>query len=154
MSLRFRPASESDADVIAPMNLGLIRDEGHRNPMTVPELAARMREWLAGEYRGVLFESEESTVGYALYRVTSDFVYLRQLYVSPSHRRSGIGRCALEWLWENAWVGQSVLRIEVLVGNSTGRAFWSSVGFTEYCVTMEARALRARSTMVPAITAR
>ncbi len=143
MSLRFRPASESDADEIAPMNFGLIRDEGHRNPMTVPELAVRLREWLAGEYRGVLFESGESTVGYALYRVTPEFVYLRQLYVSPSHRRSGIGRRALEWLWVNDWAGQSVLRIEVLVGNSAGRAFWSSVGFTEYCVTMEARASRA-----------
>ena len=140
--MRFRPASESDADVIAPMNLGLIRDEGHRNPMTVPELAARMRKWLAGEYR-VLFESGELTVGYALYRVTPEFVYLRQLYVAPSLRRGGIGRRAQEWLWEKDWAGQSVLRIEVLVGNSAGRAFWSSVGFTEYCVIMQARASRA-----------
>lgn len=139
MSLRFRPAKPSDADVIAPMNLGLIRDEGHRNPMGVAELAARMRSWLEGEYRAVLIETEGAPVGYALYRVDPEFVYLRQLYVLPERRRTGIGRRTLDWLWTNEWAGHAVLRIDVLVGNAAGRAFWRSVGFAEYCVTMERR---------------
>lgn len=37
--------------------------------MTVPELDARLREWPAGGYRGVLFKSGELRVGYALERV-------------------------------------------------------------------------------------
>ena len=34
----------------------MIRDEGHRNRMTVPELEQRMRGWIAGEYRAVVYE--------------------------------------------------------------------------------------------------
>lgn len=37
------------------------------------------------------------------------------------------------------WAGAPALRVEVLVGNAAGRAFWKSAGFEEYCVTMEAR---------------
>lgn len=35
----------------------LIQDEGHRNRMTVAELEQRMRGWIAGEYRAVIFEA-------------------------------------------------------------------------------------------------
>ena len=29
------------------------------------------------------------------------------------------------------------IRLEVLVGNANGIAFWRSIGFQDYCVTME-----------------
>lgn len=38
---------------------------------------------------------------------------------------------------------QSRLRIEVLVGNTSGLAFWRAMGFDEYALTME-MALSAR----------
>ena len=62
----FRPATLADAAVLAEMNHRLIRDEGHRNRMTVPELRERMEGWLRGEYRAVAFELEGAPVGYAL----------------------------------------------------------------------------------------
>lgn len=137
MHVQYRPASVADASAIAPMNAQLIRDEGHRNPMTVPQLAERMAEWLKGDYQAHLFELQSKTIGYALYRFEPDCTYLRQLFVEPEQRRRGVGRNALEWLRMNAWKGRPRVRIDVLVGNRSGLEFWHSVGFTDYCLTME-----------------
>ena len=54
--MTFRIATQSDCALLAELNHQLIRDEGHRNAMTVPELEARLRTWLASEYRAVIFE--------------------------------------------------------------------------------------------------
>lgn len=136
--MHYRFASANDSDLIAQMNLQLIQDQGHRNPMDISQLAARMAGWLNGEYQAVLFEEKDISVGYALFRFEPEFVYLRQLFVAAEHRRRGVARGALRWLWANAWPNASRLRIEVLVGNASGHEFWRSVGFTEYCITMEA----------------
>ena len=53
--MEYRFATTADAPVLAEMNRQLTREEGHRNPMPLPELVARMAGWLAGEYRAVLF---------------------------------------------------------------------------------------------------
>src|SRR5471032_688494 len=98
MNVRCRAASVADADVIASMNAQLIRDEGHRNEMTVPQLAERMADWLRGDYQAHLFDLESKVVGYALYRIEPEHIYLRQLFVEPALRRQGVGRNALEWL--------------------------------------------------------
>lgn len=137
LDLCYRTATPRDADVLARMNAQLIRDEGHRNPMSASELETRMRGWLESEYEAVLFEQEDEPVGYALYRKESDHIYLRQLFVVPGRRRSGIGRQAIVWLRENRWASAACVRLDVLVGNETGRAFWRAVGFDDYCVTME-----------------
>jgi len=137
MNIRYRSATVEDASVIAPMNAQLIRDQGHRNTMTVTQLADRMAEWLKGEYQAYLFEFESETIGYALYRLEPEYVYLRQLFVQPEMRRQGIARRALEWLGRNAWHVRARVRIDVLVGNQTGIEFWRSVGFMDYCFTME-----------------
>ena len=123
----------------ASLNRQLIRDEGHRNPMDVAQLTERMKGWLEGQYQAVVFEDEDSAVGYALFRREREYIVLRQLFVVADRRRLGVGRSALAWLWRNAWADVQALRIEVLVNNLGGRAFWRSVGFEEYCVTMEAR---------------
>lgn len=138
MPLSFRDASAGDAALLAELNRQLIRDEGHRNRMTLAELEARMRQWLASAgYAVVLFERDGTTAGYALFRREPDHVYLRQLYVVPELRRAGIGRAAVEWLRRNRWHGAARVRIDVLVGNVAAREFWKAVGFVEYCVTME-----------------
>ena len=59
--LRF--AREGDVAVLGELNHQLIRDEGHRNPMTVPELEERMRGWIeSSAYRAVILELEGSLV--------------------------------------------------------------------------------------------
>jgi len=133
----YRLAAPADAATLAEMNGHLIRDEGHRNPMTAAELEARMLRWLAGAYEAVLFEDAGRAVGYALYRRDPDYVYLRQFFVRAEWRRRGMGRAALAWLRENRWGVQSRVRVEVLVGNAAGVAFWRAAGFRDYAITLE-----------------
>src|SRR6185295_5473286 len=116
--MSFRYAEVSDAALMAGMNHDLIRDEGHRNRMSVAELESRMRDWLVGEYRAVLFERNGSPAGYALFRDEPEFVYLRQFYVRPEFRRQGVGREAMSWLLANVWKNAKRVRLEVLIGNS------------------------------------
>src|SRR5215469_17045607 len=97
--LLFRRATTDDCALLAEMNHQLIRDEGHRNRMTVPELEKRMRGWLAsGEYAAVIFDLGGEVVAYALYRDQPAEIYLRQLFVARNRRRKGIGRAAIEIL--------------------------------------------------------
>jgi GNAT superfamily N-acetyltransferase len=135
--MEFRVATPADAAALAVLNQLLIRDEGYRNRMTLPELEQRMARWLAGEYRAVLFLDGDRVTGYALFRFDPEFVYLRQFFVCPEDRRRGVGRTAIAWLREHAWPGAARVRLEVLVGNQIGGAFWRGVGFRDYCVTLE-----------------
>lgn len=137
LNIQFREAARKDAAVLARLNQALIRDEGHRNPMSLPELEQRMARWLQGEYRAVLFEVANEVVGYAVYREEPDHVYLRQFFVSPEWRRHGAGRAALAWLKANAWAEATRLRLDVLLNNPAGIAFWRVMGFRDYCLTME-----------------
>jgi GNAT superfamily N-acetyltransferase len=135
--MRFRLATPEDAVLLAPLNAQLIREEGHRNTMTVPQLAERMKQWLDSDYQAAVFEDSDRLSGYALYRREPEFVYLRQLFVRADCRRRGIGREAIDWLRRNAWEPTARVRIDVLVGNAAGQAFWRAVGFRDYCITME-----------------
>ena len=134
--MEYRSATVNDAPALAAMNWQLIRDEGHRNSMTVAELAVRMAGWLRGEYEAVLFEDSGQSAGYALYRRDPDHVYLRQFFVHQEFRRRGLGREAMAWLQQHRWGGRRV-RVEVLVGNTAGIEFWRAIGFLEYCLTLE-----------------
>ncbi len=135
--MRYRPASPADALVLAQMNLSLIRDEVHRNRMSVAELKQRMLGWLQGEYQAVLFEDESSIAGYALFKREHEWVYLRQFFVKSDKRRRGIGRAAIGWLLANYWKDSPRIRLDVLSGNLVGIEFWRSLGFTDYCLSME-----------------
>ncbi|MCX5661017.1 MAG: GNAT family N-acetyltransferase [Planctomycetota bacterium] len=135
--ITYRRVTPADAPALAAMNHRLIRDEGHRNPMTAAQLEDRMRGWLASEYQAVVFEDARGPAGYTLFKREPEWVYLRQFFVEPERRRQGIGRAAIQWLLTHAWPGDRRIRLDVLVGNPAGVAFWRSVGFADYCVTME-----------------
>jgi GNAT superfamily N-acetyltransferase len=137
ITMRCRNATVEDAPVLAQMNHQLIRDEGHRNRMSVDELAQRMRHWLEGEYQAVLIEDREEIVGYALFKREAEWVYVRQFFVRSERRRQGIGRAAWAWLCESKWRESPRIRLDVLVGNVVAIQFWRSLGFEDYCLTME-----------------
>ena len=134
--MTLRPATLEDCALLAELNHQLIRDEGHRNPMTVAELEQRMRGWLPGEYRTEVFEDDGEVVAYALFREAEE-IYLRQLFVVRHRRRRGIGRRAVEMLRSQVWPKTKRLTVDVLVGNEGGVAFWRRCGFTDYCLTLE-----------------
>ena len=123
-----------DAPRLARMNKRLIDDERSENPMGVPELEARMRSFLDGEYTAYLFIESEETVGYALVRRTVSPPYLRQFYIEREHRRRHYGQRAFRLLLEA--LGTDTMDLDVLPWNGAGRAFWKSCGLRETCVSM------------------
>jgi GNAT superfamily N-acetyltransferase len=136
--MKCRVAAAEDCAALAELNHQLIRDEGHRNPMTVAQLEARMRGWLtSGEYRAVLFEETGGIVAYALFRETPAEVYLRQFFVVRHRRREGLGRRAMEELFANVWPRSKRLTVSVLVKNGPAIAFWRAMGYADYDLTLE-----------------
>lgn len=133
----FRLANPDDSQLLAQLNHQLIQDEGHRNQMTVPELEHRMRAWLSGEYRGVIYENSGEVVGYALFRERPEEIYLRQLFIVRHRRCQGLGRQAMQILRTQIWPKTKRLTVDVLVTNKRAIAFWRAVGYTDYCLTLE-----------------
>ena len=144
MPIRF--AMVEDAETLGALNAQLIRDEGHRNAMTIPQLVQRMADWLRADHEAAIVEDRGTIVGYALFRREAEYVYLRQIFVCGESRRRGIGRRLFQWLLQNAWQAVPRIRIDVLVGNEGGRRFWESIGFRAYCLTMEMETRSAGAT--------
>jgi len=88
-------AQNKDIQLLAEMNSQLIKDEGHSNPMSVGELKERMSNWLESEYTAALVKENAQVVGYALWRNENEYLYVRQFFVLPEHRRKGIGKKAI-----------------------------------------------------------
>lgn len=136
-ALRWRMASADDAACLGAMNLQLIQDERHRNPMSADELAQRMRGWLSGDYEAVIFENDAGVVAYALHHPQDDFIYLRQFFVDRAMRRRGVGREAVGILREEVWPRDRRIVVTALTHNETAITFWRAVGFADYCLSLE-----------------
>jgi GNAT superfamily N-acetyltransferase len=119
------------------MNLQLIQDEGHRNPMQVHELEQRMHGWLSTEYEAVLFESDSGALAYALYCLNEDFIHLRQFFVDRNLRRRGIGREGVRILIEEVWPPDKRITVSALIHNEQAVQFWRKVGFLDYSLSLE-----------------
>ncbi len=106
--------------------------------MSVPELRDRMASWLSGEYNAVLFlQDDVEPVAYGLYREHDDEIYLRQFFVRRTIRRQGIGKTAFAIQREKVWLKGKRLTVDVLSTNDAAIQFWRSVGYSEYCLTLE-----------------
>ena len=138
LTMTFRIATLEDCRLLAEMNHLLLQDEGHRNRfMTLPQLEERMRGFLSGEYRAVIFQDEGEVVAYALYREQPDEIYLRQLFVVRERRRRGHGRRAMELLRSDIWPKNKRLTVDVLLHNTNAIAFWRKVGYKDYLLGLE-----------------
>ena len=136
--MTYRRAKSADFALLGTLNHQLIRDEGHRNPMNVAELTARMRRWVRNaEYTALLFEDAGEVVAYALYREIADEIYLRHLFVVRHRRRQGYGRAVMRVLREELWPPGKRLLVEVLCANAPAVAFWKAMGYQEYSLCLE-----------------
>jgi len=126
----YRVATPADAPQIAFLNQRLIQDEHHGNPMSLTELEQRMAKWLEGEYQAIVFEDSGILCGYALFKSEPDHIYLRHFYIDRDHRRQGVGRAAIDWLCRH-WHDSQSVRLNVLLWNEAGIAFWRAMGFSE-----------------------
>jgi GNAT superfamily N-acetyltransferase len=135
-ALIFRPATLADAELLGRLNHQLIRDEGHRNPMTVDELIERMRGWMAYEgYEALLGFVGDELVAYVLWRDQPESVYLRQIFVQRDYRRQGAARHLMLTLFQR-WPDKR-LTVDVLAGNARALAFWRRMGYRDYAVMLE-----------------
>ena len=135
--MHHRIASVEDSEILGELNHQLIKDEGHRNSMTTPELVERMRNWLIADYRASIFEDDTGILAYALYKEDQDSVHLRQLFVQRRNRRFGVGRQSMNILFSEVWPRDKRITVDVLCHNSGAIAFWKSVGFTDYSLSLE-----------------
>jgi predicted acetyltransferase len=142
--IKYRRATAKDVPLLAELNHQLIRDEGHRNAMTVAALEERLRGWLSEEYTAIIFEENAEVVAYALFREQPDEFYLRHFFVARHRRREGIGRRAMRLLFEEVWPADKRLTVNVLTTNTAAVAFWRAVGYSDYCLTLEILAGKKR----------
>lgn len=135
--MEYRIATDNDLDLLADWNRQLIRDEGHRNRMNLSQLRDRMKQWLTADYTAVVFSVSTEPVAYALFRTTADGIYLRQLFVRRDKRSRGLGTEAVALLKDKLWPPSKRLTVDVLCNNHPGIRFWRSLGYRDYCLTLE-----------------
>lgn len=144
MSLDIRAATETDLPRLAEMNKHLFEDAGSHNPMTVEALHERMAAWLAsGEWNLVVVTQDAQVFGYAVYQTRPDayeptitFVYIRQFFIDRDWRRKGLGRSVFDTLLQTHFPEQCKVVIDALADDRNAQAFWSSLSFEPYSVTM------------------
>ncbi|MEJ2111073.1 MAG: GNAT family N-acetyltransferase [Acidobacteriota bacterium] len=137
MNITYRFATEQDLDLLANWNYHLIQDEGQRNRLSLPQLRDRMGKWIKGDYKAVVFESNQLPLAYALYREDPDEIHLIQLYVDRKKRRQGVGHYCIDILRLEIWPKDKRLIVEALVKNESTIKFWRSIGFSAYRLTLE-----------------
>jgi ribosomal protein S18 acetylase RimI-like enzyme len=133
----WRFATEEDIPRLARWNAELVEDERARTALDLDGFATRMRGFLAGAYRAVIFAEGETPVGYALYAPEPGGVHLRQLYVARALRGRGLGRAAVELLRREVFPPGAHVAVDVLAWNARALAFWRAAGFRDYSVRME-----------------
>jgi len=62
---------------------------------------------------------------------------LRQVFIAREYRGQGIGRQFMRELTSAVWPLGKRIRVEDLVGNAAGLAFWRAIGFADYAMTLE-----------------
>jgi len=139
--LVFRIATAADVAQLASWNQQLIEDEGHDNPMSLEQLVARMRTWLANEYQAVVFEepATPTPVAYALFRNAPEWIHLRQFFVTRDRRRRGIGARAVALLRDAVFPPDKAVIVEAMAWNHAALSFWRAAGFADRYVGLESR---------------
>jgi GNAT superfamily N-acetyltransferase len=135
--VRYRIATLADVPLLARMNQHLREDEQSRWVLTIEQLEGRMRGLLEDGYTAAIFEKDQISIAYALYRPVEGGIYLRQFFVSRDYRRQGIGREAIQTLLAEVWPPDARITLDVLVQNQPAADFWKVLGFSEYAITLE-----------------
>jgi GNAT superfamily N-acetyltransferase len=132
----WRLAAHGDVPLLARWNAELVEDERGRHPLSMDGYAERMRGFLAGEYRAVIFSEDGAPAAYALYAPEPGGVHLRQIFVARERRGRGVGRRAVETLRREVLPPGTRVTVDVLAWNDGALAFWRAIGFADYSVRM------------------
>lgn len=143
MELKLREAMDVDLNELAEMNRQLIEDEGSRNPMNRDELEARLRNWLAADWKMVLICLSADVIGYAVYRFRPDpfgdrqDAYVRHYFIRREYRKRGLGLQGVRLLLAERLQEAGSVTLDVLESNPDGLAFWRKAGFLPYSTTLK-----------------
>ncbi|MCB9669530.1 MAG: GNAT family N-acetyltransferase [Alphaproteobacteria bacterium] len=149
-----RPARPGDLEAILDLWEALQANGAEADPRYAPTPGARgvMRDYVAGSWfarepfaHALVWEEDGRVVAFlsAHPRVALPVVDLPpsarigDLYVADTHRRRGIGRALVEELVRVArHAGHPRVEVGTLVADARAVAFWRSVGFAEWQVTL------------------
>jgi ribosomal protein S18 acetylase RimI-like enzyme len=122
---------------LALLNAELIQDEGHSNTMSLPELEARIIQWLdSGEYQCHAVLHRNLPVAYCIWREEPSHLHVRQLFTLRNYRGRGLATKIINYLQDHA-VAQKPLRLDVLSGNKEAIKFYKKLGFELYSHTYQ-----------------
>jgi GNAT superfamily N-acetyltransferase len=145
-----REAVYSDGDVLCGMWLELLHYMAHLDTRVQVADDARRRWiadypiWLRNDGRCILIaEIHTEPVGYVSSRLAWPLpifreaveLYVDEIYVSPTHRRSGIGQRLVSTV--RAWGeqhGAFRVRLQTLSLAPESRAFWAALGGSEFAI--------------------
>lgn len=77
---------------------------------------------------------DETILGYALIKHSTEPLYLRRFYIEREFRRRHYGKKAFGLLMD--YLQADTIDIELLPWNERGRKFWKNCGFQETCIAM------------------
>lgn len=138
MTVVYRQAEVEDLEVLTGFNAGLQRDQASPQPLAEVALRQRLADWLSnGTYQGIVAERDGQPLGYALYCLEDDRIFLRHLYVVPAARRQGLGRAFYGHLRDRFWPADRPVQLNVLASNARGQAFWRALGFEAVSLTLQ-----------------
>jgi [ribosomal protein S18]-alanine N-acetyltransferase len=126
LDVHLREATSDDrADVERLLAEYLYEFDGRTEPY--PHLDAY---WTEPERLPFLIDAHGTPVGVCLIRVRDGGWSIAEFAVTPSHRRGGVGRAAVEALAERARsAGAAHLEAKIHPDNEQAFGFWSAVGF-------------------------
>ncbi|MXS17505.1 GNAT family N-acetyltransferase [Pseudomonas oryzihabitans] len=138
MTVVYRQAGLADLEVLTGFNAGLQRDQGSPQPLAEAVLRQRLADWLSeGTYQGILAERDDQPLGYALYCLKDERIFLRHFYIAPAARRQGLGRAFYHHLQDDLWPAGWPVQLNVLASNARGQAFWRTLGFEAFSLTLQ-----------------
>lgn len=144
MALVLSSAGIGDVELLTSMNKRLIEAEGSRNKMTRRELIVRMASMLKGNWKADLILDDLKVIGYVLYqfrneesRAENSLVYIRQYFIEKEYRNRGFGKMAFNLIKNQRFGPHDTVVLDVLAKNLRAQAFWKSMGFEPYCITMQ-----------------
>lgn len=136
-SVIWRKATEADVPLLADLNRQLSEDDGTAALRPRVNFEERLRARLGGRYTAVLFELDDTPIGYALWRDNEGRgIYLRQFFILRDRRRQGLGRRAFELLTREILPPDTDITLEVGEQNPAGLAFWQGLGFVVFAKAM------------------
>lgn len=121
---------------MAAMTEALIAEEGG-GPQAPDSVAEDLAEHMAAGFRAVLFRLADALAGYAMFLATPKSTFLNHFFVSPEHRRGGLGRTAFLRLRTEFFAPGRPVTLSVMDTNPGGIAFWQALGFRQTSINME-----------------